>query len=320
MSGKILRNGGIKTASREEVFGHCLVKFPLDFYPIYIDISVKTAYNIYAGSNALYTRGNELTFKRYLISSSARSPYGDFFFEVFWEFAGCMNIFVYSDESGVFDKEHNKYFVFGGVIFLSKEERDIASRKYIAAERVVRTSENITSDMEVKASLITNKSKGKLYRSLNSYYKFGIVADQSRVLDRIFESKKDKQRYLDYVYKIGLKLRFQHMISNGIIVPSEVERLIFYVDEHTTATNGRYELRESLEQEFKYGTYNWNYSCHFPPIFPNLQELKLDFCNSASKTLVRAADIVANKVYRKTIEENVCSMHEVNSMYIVNQP
>lgn len=28
-----------------------------------------------------------------------------------------MNIFVYSDESGVFDKIHNKIFVFGGAIF-----------------------------------------------------------------------------------------------------------------------------------------------------------------------------------------------------------
>ena len=36
-----------------------------------------------------------------------------------------MNIYVYSDESGVFDKVHNDIFVFGGLIMLetsSKEE------------------------------------------------------------------------------------------------------------------------------------------------------------------------------------------------------
>ena len=27
-----------------------------------------------------------------------------------------MNIYVYSDESGVFDKEHKDYFVFGGLM------------------------------------------------------------------------------------------------------------------------------------------------------------------------------------------------------------
>ena len=46
-----------------------------------------------------------------------------------------MNIFVYSDESGVLDKAHNDIFVFGGIVFLSKDERDIAARKYSAAER-----------------------------------------------------------------------------------------------------------------------------------------------------------------------------------------
>ena len=32
-----------------------------------------------------------------------------------------MNIYVYSDESGVFDKEHNDYVVFGGLILLGTE-------------------------------------------------------------------------------------------------------------------------------------------------------------------------------------------------------
>ena len=32
-----------------------------------------------------------------------------------------MNLYVYSDESGVFDCEHNDYFVFGGVILIGQE-------------------------------------------------------------------------------------------------------------------------------------------------------------------------------------------------------
>ena len=38
-----------------------------------------------------------------------------------------MNLFVYSDESGVFDHKHNDLFVFGGLVFLSKEDKDITS-------------------------------------------------------------------------------------------------------------------------------------------------------------------------------------------------
>ena len=34
-----------------------------------------------------------------------------------------MNIFVYSDESGVFDNKHNDFFVFGGLIILGTEEK-----------------------------------------------------------------------------------------------------------------------------------------------------------------------------------------------------
>ena len=41
-----------------------------------------------------------------------------------------MNIYVYSDESGVFDKEHNEYFVFGGLILLGTGDKEIWSRKY----------------------------------------------------------------------------------------------------------------------------------------------------------------------------------------------
>ena len=82
-----------------------------------------------------------------------------------------------------------------------------------------------------------------------------------------------------------------------VINPSAVENMYVFVDEHTTATNGIYELREGLEQEFKLGTYNMNYDKFFPPLFRNLDSLHLRYCNSAATPLVRAADIVANKLY-----------------------
>ncbi|MGI6773768.1 MAG: DUF3800 domain-containing protein [Acutalibacteraceae bacterium] len=208
-----------------------------------------------------------------------------------------MNIFVYSDESGVFDKEHNDIFVFGGLILLGKDSKENWSRKYSAAEKVLRNKRHYSKDYELKATNLSNGDRLKLYRSLNSCYKFGVVINQKRVLDRIFNSKKDKQRYLDFAYKIAVKRAFEDMIRQGIILPNEVKRIYFYVDEHTTATNGCYELKEGLEQEFKRGTYNRNYDKYYPPLFYGLEEVNLEFCNSASKTLVRAADIVANRIY-----------------------
>lgn len=230
-----------------------------------------------------------------------------------------MNIYVYSDESGVFDKEHNDYFVFGGLILLGTEDKEKWSRKYSSVEKILRTNKRVAADYELKATQITNKEKGKLFRALNGCYKFGVVVRQKSVLDRIFLSKKDKQRYLDYAYKIAVKRAFERLIQDGIIYPDEVERLYFYVDEHTTATNGRYELQEALEQEFKLGTFNYKYDTYYPPIFKDMKDVQLEYCNSKSKLLVRAADIVANKIYylaKKDMKKEISEIQNMNVIYL----
>jgi hypothetical protein len=230
-----------------------------------------------------------------------------------------MNIYVYSDESGVFDKVHNDYFVFGGLILLGTEDKEEWSRKYSHVEKIIRKNKAVSQDYELKATQVTNKEKGKLFRSLNNCYKFGVVIREANVLDRIYQSKKDKQRYLDYAYKIAVKRAFQNLIQNGIINPSEVERIYFYVDEHTTATNGRYELQEALEQEFKLGTYNYKYDTYYPPIFQSMKKVKVEYCNSKSKLLVRAADIIANKIYylaRQEMREEIRKIKNIHVIYL----
>ena len=162
------------------------------------------------------------------------------------------------------------------------------------AEKVIRQSGQYDKDTELKAATINAKEKGKLYRSMNPYYKFGVIVEQSKVMDSIMADKKSKQRYLDFVLKIGVKKLLQRLIAEKVILPEEVEGMYFFVDEHTTSTNGRYELRESLEEEFKRGMFSHNFVTFFPPLFPQLKHLDLEFCNSATKTLVRAADIVCH--------------------------
>lgn len=228
-----------------------------------------------------------------------------------------MDIFVYSDESGVFDAVHNDWFVFGGIILLSKKDKDAAARRYLHAERIIRKRESFDRQAEVKATTVSNTNKGKLYRSLNHIEKFGVVVEEKQVIDNIWNNKKSKQRYLDYVYKIGIKRKFEMMIHSGILIPSEVQNIHFYVDEHTTATDGRYELQESLEQEFRFGTNNWNYSRFFPPIFQHLQSLEVRFCNSSTTTLVRAADIVANKLYFRV--QNDLLENRIDSNFLVTR-
>jgi hypothetical protein len=140
------------------------------------------------------------------------------------------------------------------------------------------------------------------------------------VLDRIYLSKKDKQRYLDYAYKIAVKRAFENLIQDGTINPDEVERLYFYVDEHTTATNGRYELEEALEQEFKLGTYNYRYDTYYPPIFKKMKDVQLEYCNSESKLLVRAADIVANKIFYLARNEKRKELRDIQNLNVIYLP
>ena len=209
-----------------------------------------------------------------------------------------MNIYVYSDESGVLDKQHNSYYVFGGVLFLSGEDRDTCSRRFVAAEKNIRSSENISTNTEVKACNIQPKSKNKLYRILKSEERFGVVISQKRLTnDELFSNKKSKQRYLDWAYKMAIKTKFQELIAQGVIDPQKVESISFLVDEHSTATEGWYELRESLEKEFKIGMWNFEYMTFHKPLFPSVKSVNLQYCNSAKNTLVRAADIVANHIF-----------------------
>lgn len=231
-----------------------------------------------------------------------------------------MNIYVYSDESGVFDKEHNDYFVFGGLILLGTEDKQNWSRKYSSVEKILRANKGVAADYELKATQVTNKEKGKLFRALNGCYKFGVVIREKNVLDRIYLSKKDKQRYLDYAYKIAVKRAFENLVQDGIINPDEVERLYFYVDEHTTATNGRYELEEALEQEFKLGTYNYRYDTYYPPIFKKMKDVRLEYCNSESKLLVRAADIVANKIFYLARNEKRKELRDIQNLNVIYLP
>ena len=230
-----------------------------------------------------------------------------------------MRIFIYSDESGTFDRVHNDFFIFAGVICFNKKERDIATRKFSHAEKVLRENHYKGIDIELKACHISNKEKGKLYRSLNQVYKFCVVIKQKNINRKIFEHKKHKQRYLDYAYKIVIKKCLELIVQNYYIRPREVDDMEFNVDEHTTATNGKYELREGLLSEFKYGTFNLTYEKHFKPVFPRLNRIEVNFCNSKNNYLVRASDIISNHCYHKALTNNGL-VDEKNNMFVYYLP
>ncbi|MDO4813895.1 MAG: DUF3800 domain-containing protein [Gemella sp.] len=212
-----------------------------------------------------------------------------------------MDLYIYSDESGVFDYKHNEYFVFGGVIYLSKESKDESIREYTGVEKELRKRSSVKNGV-LKATRLKNKHKRRLFNSLKGTYKFAVIIKESRVNAEIFNSKKSKQRYLDYAFKIGLKRTLGTLIERKIIDKTTINTVYVYQDEHSTATNGLYELREALYQELKYGTHNFKYNMYHPPLFEGMENVLVEYLNSEKHTLIRAADIVANKIYRSCMD------------------
>lgn len=208
-----------------------------------------------------------------------------------------MNLFVYSDESGVFDAANNDFFVFGGLLFMSKASRDAANRKYHAVERTIRRSGNYALDAELKASVLTRAQRRSVIRSLNNEIKFAVIVEQKKLEPNIFAHKKHKQRFLDYAYKMALKNCLLQLSAEGRLDLPSIEHLFVYCDEHTTATSGIYELEESLLKEFKLGMHSKNFIRFFPPCIPTLKGLTVKFIASETSALIRAADVLANHVY-----------------------
>ena len=64
-----------------------------------------------------------------------------------------MDIYVYSDESGVFGINHNEYYVYGGVIFLNKSDRGVMNRKYKNIERTLKNNNESFKNVEIKANI-----------------------------------------------------------------------------------------------------------------------------------------------------------------------
>ena len=113
-----------------------------------------------------------------------------------------MDLYIYSDESGTFDAKHNDYFIFAGLVCLGDGEKEKWCRKYSHVEEVIRKNNRI-KNREIKGSLISNKDKSSLFRSLNGVHKFSIIIKQKDLTKDIFADKRHKQRFLDFAWLLN---------------------------------------------------------------------------------------------------------------------
>lgn len=72
--------------------------------------------------------------------------------------------------------------------------------------------------------------------------------------------------------------------------------MIIRIDESPRATNGKYNLEDSILEEFLYGITNFDYGCIFPPILYGGLKVDLQYVNSKKTSLVQASDFLVGYV------------------------
>lgn len=212
-----------------------------------------------------------------------------------------MKLYVFADESGVFDRVHADFFVYGGVIILGKTNYDAIVNKHRSLERRLRREDpSLKNVPEIKAAYLNLKQRKRLFNlQVPQCVRFGIVIDQQRVYKQIYQTKQDKQRFLDYALKRGIKHAIESANTSGLILKKEINCMSIVVDEHSTATSGKYTFKETVDEEFRRGTYSPNYDKFFPPLFSlDFPCIPVSYCDSKKVVGVRIADITANWIYK----------------------
>lgn len=204
----------------------------------------------------------------------------------------------YIDDAGVL---HNNapggVFVYAGLCFLDNKGKESASRRYHAVALQIKNGAHI--DGEVKASKLEPKHKGSLFSTISQEDLIFLKVNNHDVRDTIMDDKKSIHRYKDYILKRIVKQKIIEYVEDSKIDIHKDICINLMVDEQGTATNGVYNLQSSIYEELKSGISNFDYGKFFPPIFPKETNVEVHvlFCDSATNTLIRAADIVANRVW-----------------------
>ena len=85
-----------------------------------------------------------------------------------------MKIFVYSDESGTFDCYNSRFFVYGGLVYLSSEAMQSSARRYQAVENDIRQKNEYLSEEELKANVLLFKHANRLFRVTNREFRLAL--------------------------------------------------------------------------------------------------------------------------------------------------
>lgn len=206
------------------------------------------------------------------------------------------SVYFFFDDSGVFHRsEPSGFFVYAGFVFTSREELETAKRKYINANKKLKKALGV--DYELKAAVLENKHKRALFNAVSEYETLSVSVDLKRIYGYIIDKKKSRCRYKDYVLKLCVKRKLQDLIQAGTLSRDDDVHLVISIDEQLTATDGYYDLRDSIQEELQHGIANFNYGVVHEKVFTGQVNVDILYCESKNNYLIQASDILANRIW-----------------------
>lgn len=184
-------------------------------------------------------------------------------------------IYINLDDSGKLTRKE-KISVYGGLVFLSKDERDrfiVQYRKIVNNIKCKYCSLNMESCSkkcpEIKNTNIRASDKRRLMNYIKQYFVISLVIQNDKVYDYVVKNKASKGRYIDFTLRVLIKRTIEELIRLKKIDATRPLKNILNIDEQTTKSNGYYNLRDGIYEELVHGIYNYNYDKVFKPILNN---------------------------------------------------
>ncbi len=186
-----------------------------------------------------------------------------------------------------------RFFVYAGYIFLSKHEKDDALIAYRRAAKILQDG----TTKEIKAFGTRGENKRYLLSQLSYCESFSCTVDKKLLYTSIMDNRKSIHRFKDYCIKRAAKAKLSELINRGLIKSNKPTYLRFFIDKQHTSTDGTYNLRESMREEFLNGIANFDYGIKLPSLFSSRLRIDTDFCDSKTHYLIQASDILANAIF-----------------------
>ena len=229
-------------------------------------------------------------------------------------------IYINLDDSGKLTSKE-KISVYGGLVFLSKKEKDKFITQYKSIINDIKcdyceNKGNCNHECpEIKNTNIEKNDKRRLMNYIKKYYVIALVIKNENVYEHIKESKAARGRFVDYSIRRMIKEIIKSLIKCKSIDPNRPIRLIINIDQQSTKSNGYYNLNDGLLEELKFGIVNFNYSKKINPIVFSELEIKVSYQDSGKSYVVQAADLLAGTIRRKALD-NQQNIHQELSKFV----